>query len=146
MDSIHQAKVKSGHLVHKIALVQSQRNSTVLSTYIFYTLELWPIFGCEQSLIKKYFSFFAKLWSLKILIRILLWSIDCKHFVQTYWAENCTQNLKIALFHYIFPKKARKAILQSIYLLENEGLHRINPEKKVDKSLASSHILIILCL
>ena len=29
MDSIHQAKVKSGHLLHKIALVQSQRNSTV---------------------------------------------------------------------------------------------------------------------
>ena len=31
MDSIHQAKVKSGHLLHKIALVQSQRNSTVLA-------------------------------------------------------------------------------------------------------------------
>ena len=30
MDSIHQAKVKSGHLLHKIALVQSQRNSTVI--------------------------------------------------------------------------------------------------------------------
>ena len=29
MDSIHQAKLKSGHLLHKIALVQSQRNSTV---------------------------------------------------------------------------------------------------------------------
>ena len=29
MDSIHQAKVKIGHLLHKIALVQSQRNSTV---------------------------------------------------------------------------------------------------------------------
>ena len=29
MDSIHQAKVKSGHLLHKIALVQSQRNSTL---------------------------------------------------------------------------------------------------------------------
>ena len=29
MDSIHQAKVKSGHLLHKMALVQSQRNRTV---------------------------------------------------------------------------------------------------------------------
>ena len=29
MDSIHQAKVKSGHLLHEITLVQSQRNSTV---------------------------------------------------------------------------------------------------------------------
>ena len=29
MESIHQAKVKSGHLLHKIAIVQSQRNSTV---------------------------------------------------------------------------------------------------------------------
>ena len=31
MDSIHQAKVKSGHLLHKIAPVQSQSNSTVLN-------------------------------------------------------------------------------------------------------------------
>ena len=30
MDSIHQAKLKSGHLLHKMALVQSQRNSTVI--------------------------------------------------------------------------------------------------------------------
>ena len=29
MDSIHQAKLKSGYLLHKITLVQSQRNSTV---------------------------------------------------------------------------------------------------------------------
>ena len=29
MDSIHQAMLKSGGLLHKIALVQSQRNSTV---------------------------------------------------------------------------------------------------------------------
>ena len=29
MDSIHQGMLKSGHLLHKIALVQSQRNSTV---------------------------------------------------------------------------------------------------------------------
>ena len=29
MDSIHQAMLKSGHLLHKIALVQSQRNGTV---------------------------------------------------------------------------------------------------------------------
>ena len=29
MASIHQAKVKSGHLLHKIALVQTQRNRTV---------------------------------------------------------------------------------------------------------------------
>ena len=29
MDSIPQAMLKSGHLLHKIALVQSQRNSTV---------------------------------------------------------------------------------------------------------------------
>ena len=29
MDSIHQAKAKSGHLLRKIALVQSQKNSTV---------------------------------------------------------------------------------------------------------------------
>ena len=32
MDSIHQAMLKSGHLLHKIALVQSQRNSTVCKT------------------------------------------------------------------------------------------------------------------
>ena len=30
MDSIYQAKLKSGHLLHKIALVQSQKNSTVV--------------------------------------------------------------------------------------------------------------------
>ena len=29
MYSIHQAKLKSDHLLHKMALVQSQRNSTV---------------------------------------------------------------------------------------------------------------------
>ena len=29
MDSIHQTKLKSGHLPHKMALVQSQRNTTV---------------------------------------------------------------------------------------------------------------------
>ena len=29
MDGIHQTMLKSGHLLHKIALVQSQRNSTV---------------------------------------------------------------------------------------------------------------------
>ena len=28
MHSIHQAKLKSGHLVHKITLVQCQRNSS----------------------------------------------------------------------------------------------------------------------
>ena len=37
MDSIHQAKVKSGHLLHKIALVQSQRNSTVHG----FTVSFW---------------------------------------------------------------------------------------------------------
>ena len=30
MDRIHQAKVKSGHLLLKIALVKSQRNSTMV--------------------------------------------------------------------------------------------------------------------
>ena len=34
MDSIHQAKVKSGHLLRKIALVQFQRNSTVISKQV----------------------------------------------------------------------------------------------------------------
>ena len=29
MDSIHQAMLKSGHLLHKVAFVQSQMNSTV---------------------------------------------------------------------------------------------------------------------
>ena len=29
MDSIDQAKLKSGHLLHRLALVQSQRNRTV---------------------------------------------------------------------------------------------------------------------
>ena len=29
MDSIHQAMLKSGHLLHKIAFDQSQRNTTV---------------------------------------------------------------------------------------------------------------------
>ena len=29
MDNTHQAKVKNGHVLHKIALVQSQRNSAV---------------------------------------------------------------------------------------------------------------------
>ena len=31
MDSIHQAILKGGHLLHKITLVQSQRNGTVCS-------------------------------------------------------------------------------------------------------------------
>ena len=30
MDSIHQAMLKSGHLLHEIALVQSQRNRCVI--------------------------------------------------------------------------------------------------------------------
>ena len=30
MHSIHQAKLKSGHLLHKMALAQSQRNRTVV--------------------------------------------------------------------------------------------------------------------
>ena len=38
MDSIHQAMLKSGHLLHKIALVQSQRNSTVPPWTLFYVL------------------------------------------------------------------------------------------------------------
>ena len=29
MDSIHQAKLKSGYVLHKMALFQSQRNTTV---------------------------------------------------------------------------------------------------------------------
>ena len=38
MDSIHHVMLKSGHLLHKIALVQSQRNSTVsrLERFLFY--------------------------------------------------------------------------------------------------------------
>ena len=35
MDSIHQARLKSGHLLHIMALVQSQRNGTV-PTFITY--------------------------------------------------------------------------------------------------------------
>ena len=34
MDSIHQAKLNTGYLLHKIALVQSQRNKTVPSSVI----------------------------------------------------------------------------------------------------------------
>ena len=33
MDSIHQTMLKSGHLLHKIDLVKSQRNSTVYFKY-----------------------------------------------------------------------------------------------------------------
>ena len=40
MDSIHQAKVKSDNLLHKIALVQSQRNSTVQCVLI--TMSVFP--------------------------------------------------------------------------------------------------------
>ena len=49
MDSIHQAKVKSGHLLHKIALVQSQKNMTVVFDRTEFTLPHLLIFGHTQN-------------------------------------------------------------------------------------------------
>ena len=45
MDNTHQAKVKNGHVLHKIALVQSQRNSTVhLSSFSVKFQNLFEIY------------------------------------------------------------------------------------------------------
>ena len=47
MDSICQAKLKSGHLLHKMVLVQSQRNRTV---YIIKLTSLFPSIGSKITL------------------------------------------------------------------------------------------------
>jgi hypothetical protein len=40
MDSIRQARVKSGHLLHGVALVQSQRKSTVDTSFAEKSLQI----------------------------------------------------------------------------------------------------------